>query len=507
MSSSAPSARILAIDAGTTGVTALVLDESGSVLAKGYREFPQSFPAPGWVEHDPDDWWEALLASSTEALGASNTPPSDLAAVGITNQRETTVLWDRDTLKPVHPAIVWQDRRTAPICESLRREGWEERVRDRTGLVIDPYFSGTKLAWLLDNVEGARRDAESGRLAFGTVDSYLLARLTRGRVHATDRTNASRTMLYDIHTQDWDEGILSRLRVPRSILPEVRPSSHRFGVTDAEAFLGARLAVSGMAGDQQAALFGQACFQPGQTKNTYGTGSFVLMNTGSRPAPSRSGLITTMACGEGEEPVYALEGSIFVTGAAIQWLRDGLQVIADAAEAGPLASSVPDAGGVFFVPALTGLGAPWWDPYARGTIVGLTRGTTRAHLVRAAVEAMAYQTRDVVEAMQSEAEVPLVELKVDGGASVMDVLLQFQADVLGVPVVRSKVQETTALGAGYLAGLAEGVWPGPEAISARWQADRSFEPNGGPVLEQAYAGWRRAVERSLRWAPQGKPSA
>jgi glycerol kinase len=503
MSPSAPSARILAIDAGTTGVTTLVLDETGSVLAKGYREFPQSFPQPGWVEHDPADWWQALLASSTEALGTSNTEPSDLAAIGITNQRETTVLWDRETLEPVHPAIVWQDRRTASLCESLKREGWEERVRDRTGLVIDPYFSGTKLAWLLDNVEGARREADAGRLAFGTVDSYLLARLTRGQVHATDRTNASRTMVYDIHTQEWDDEILGRLRIPRSILPEVLPSSHRFGVTDPEAFLGAKVSVSGMAGDQQAALFGQACFRPGQTKNTYGTGSFVLMNTGSRPASSSSGLITTMACGAGEEAVYALEGSIFVTGAAIQWLRDGLHLIDEAAEAGPLAASVPDAGGVFFVPALTGLGAPWWDPYARGTIVGLTRGTTRAHLVRAAVEAMAYQTRDVVEAMQAEAEVPLVELKADGGASAMDVLLQFQADVLGVPVVRSSVQETTALGAGYLAGLAEGVWPGPEAISDLWQADRSFEPNGGPASEDAYAGWRRAVERSLRWVSEG----
>ncbi len=492
--------RILAIDAGTTGVTTLVLDETGAVLAKGYREFPQSFPRPGWVEHDPDDWWEALLVSSTDALNASNTHASDLAGIGITNQRETTVLWDRETLRPVHPAIVWQDRRTAPLCETLRKEGWEDRVRNRTGLVIDPYFSGTKVAWLLDHVEGARRKADAGGLAFGTVDSHLLARLTGGSVHATDRTNASRTMLYDIHTQDWDGEILGRLGVPRAILPQVRPSSHRFGLTDPEVFLGARLPVSGMAGDQQAALFGQACFHPGQTKNTYGTGSFVLMNIGDRPAPSGSGLITTMACGAGEEPVYAVEGPIFVTGAAIQWLRDGLNLIGEVGEAGTLAESVTDAGGVYFVPALTGLGAPWWDPYARGTIVGLTRGTTRAHLVRAAVEAMAYQTRDVVEAMQEHAEVPMVELKADGGASVMDVLLQLQADVLGVPVVRSRVQETTALGAGYLAGLAEGVWPDLDAIAGHWQADRSFEPHGGAEIGDAYAGWRRAVERSLGWA-------
>jgi glycerol kinase len=498
-------ARILAIDAGTTGVTALVLDDEGSVLAKGYREFPQSFPRPGWVEHDPHDWWDALLASSGDALGASGTEPSDLTAVGITNQRETTVLWDRETLTPVHPAIVWQDRRTADLCDSLRNEGWEERVRDRTGLVIDPYFSGTKLAWLLDHVEGAREEAERGRLAFGTVDSYVLARLTGGRVHATDRTNASRTMLYDIERLGWDGEILDRLRIPPGVLPDVRPSSGRFGVTAPTEFLGVAVPVSGMAGDQQAALFGQACFEPGQTKNTYGTGSFVLMNTGNRRPPSRSSLITTMACGAGEEPVYALEGSIFVTGAAIQWLRDGLNVIGQAAEAGPLAASVPDSGGVYFVPALTGLGAPWWDPYARGTIVGLTRGTTRAHLVRAAVEAMAYQTMDVVAAMQGYAELPMTEMKADGGASAMDVLLQFQADLLGVPVARSVVQETTALGAGYLAGLAEGVWPDQGAIAKYWQADRTFEPQGDGATKAHYREWRRAVERSLRWASPEEP--
>jgi glycerol kinase len=493
-------ARILAIDAGTTGVTALVLDDSGSVLAKGYHEFPQSFPRPGWVEHDPDHWWDALIASSGDALLASATEPSDLTAIGITNQRETTVLWDRQSLRPVHPAIVWQDRRTADLCESLRNEGWEERVRERTGLLIDPYFSGTKLAWLLDHVEGAREGAERGRLAFGTVDSYVLARLTAGRVHATDRTNASRTMLYDIDRLAWDGEILDRLRIPPAVLSDVRASAGRFGVTAPAEFLGVAVPISGMAGDQQAALFGQACFEPGQTKNTYGTGSFVLMNTGHRRARSTSGLITTMACGAGEEPLYALEGSIFVTGAAIQWLRDGLNVIGEAAEAGPLAASVSDAGGVYFVPALTGLGAPWWDPYARGTIVGLTRGTTRAHLVRAAVEAMAYQTMDVVAAMQADAALPMAVLKADGGASAMDVLLQFQADLLGVPVVRAVVQETTALGAGYLAGLAEGVWPGEEAIATYWQADRTFESHGGDVIQAGYRGWRRAVERSLRWA-------
>jgi glycerol kinase len=493
-------ARILAVDAGTTGVTALVLDASGSVLARGYREFPQSFPRPGWVEHDPDHWWSALIDSSTEALARSGTEREAVSAIGITNQRETTVLWDRDTLQPVHPAIVWQDRRTADLCESLRAEGWEERVRDRTGLVIDPYFSGTKLAWLLANVEGTRAAAGKGRLAFGTVDSYLLARLTGGRIHATDRTNAARTMLFEIRALAWDREILERLAIPQAILPEVLPSSGRFGITDPDAFLGLEVPVSGMAGDQQAALFGQACFRPGQTKNTYGTGSFVLMNIGGQSTRSTSGLITTLACDPGQGPTYALEGSIFITGAAIQWLRDGLGVIDQAAEAGPLAASVPDAGGVYFVPALTGLGAPWWDPYARGAIVGLTRGTNRAHLVRAAVEAMAYQTRDVIDLMQREARVPLTELKADGGASAMDVLLQLQADLLGVPVVRSVVRETTAFGAGLLAGLAEGVWPDLDAVSRLWQAERAFRPGGGPDIESAYAGWRRAVQRSLGWA-------
>jgi glycerol kinase len=439
---------VLAIDAGTTGVTALVVNEQGSVLAKGYREFPQSFPRPGWVEHDPDHWWEAMLAACAVACRVAGIEPSALAAVGITNQRETTVIWDRQSLRPVHPAIVWQDRRTAPLCEALRDEGWQDPVRTRTGLVIDPYFSGTKVAWLLDNVAGVREDAEAGRLAFGTVDCYLLARMTGGGVHATDRTNASRTMLFDIHGLNWDEELLERLQIPATLLPDVRPSWGQFGFTLPDVFLGARLPVSGIAGDQQAALFGQACFEPGSTKNTYGTGSFVLMHTGDRAATSSHGLLTTVACSAADADVaaYALEGSIFVTGAAIQWLRDGLGLIRSASEAGPLAASIPDAGGVYFVPALTGLGAPWWDPYARGMVIGLTRGTTRAHLVRAAVEAMAYQTRDVVDAMRADANLALTELKADGGAAAMDVLLQLQADLLGVPVRRAAVQETTALG-------------------------------------------------------------
>ena len=492
-------ARILSIDAGTTGVTSLVVDEAGAVLGKGYREFPQSFPRPGWVEHDPDHWWTATLEASHEALTATGADPSAVTAIGITNQRETTLIWERASLKPIYPAIVWQDRRTAPLCDRLREEGWTERIRDRTGLVIDPYFSGTKLAWLLDNVPDARRTASTGSLACGTVDTYLLARLTGGRMHATEWTNASRSMLFDIHKRDWEPEIMERLDIPRALLPSVAPSSGRFGITDPDAFLGLEVPVSGIAGDQQASLFGQACFEPGATKNTYGTGSFVLMNTGDR-APRTSGtIIATMACGQGEMPAYALEGSIFVTGAAIQWLRDGLHIIERSDQAASLAETVPDTGGVYFVPALTGLGAPWWDPYARGTIVGITRGTTRAHLVRAAVEAMAYQTRDVVEAMLADGDVPLVELRVDGGASVMDVLLQYQSDLLRVPVRRAAVQETTALGAAYLAGLAEGVWSDVTELSALWREERTFEPGDSARADQGYGEWRRAVERSLGW--------
>ena len=486
---------ILSIDAGTTGVTVLVVDDAGSVRGRGYREFPQHFPRPGWVEHDPDDWWVATQAAAGDALRSSGTEATGLAGIGITNQRETTVVWERETLRPVHPAIVWQDRRTAPLCEALAEEGWADRIRARTGLVIDPYFSGTKVAWLLDNVPGCREAAEGGELAFGTVDAYLLARLTGGAIHATDHTNASRTMLFDIHSLGWDEELLDRLRIPASLLPDVQPSSGVFGTTDA---FGPPLPVAGIAGDQHAALVGQACFSPGDAKNTYGTGSFVLLNTGT-DAPTAEGLLTTVAYSDAEGVRYALEGSIFVTGAAIQWLRDGLGIIREAAEAGPLAASVPDAGGVYFVPALTGLGAPWWDPYARGAIVGITRGTTRAHLVRAAVESMAYQTRDVVDAM-TRSGAPVSTLRVDGGACVMDVLLQLQADLLGVPVLRPVVQETTALGAALLAGMATGVWSTKEEAASAWTLDREFTPAPGEGTEAGHAGWRRAVERSLGWA-------
>jgi glycerol kinase len=495
---------VLGIDAGTTGVTALVVGDDGSVAGRGYQEFAQSFPRPGWVEHEPDHWWEALLAACSEAFDHPGIGASDLSAIGLTNQRETTVVWERETLRPIHPAIVWQDRRTADLCAALREEGWEDRIRARTGLVIDPYFSATKISWLLDHVSGAREDADRGRLAFGTVDSYILARLTNGAAHATDHTNASRTMLYDIHHLDWDGDLLERFGIPGSLLPEVRPSSGRFGLTDPERFFGASIPIAGIAGDQQAALFGQACFEPGATKNTYGTGSFVLMHTGRTAATSDSGLITTIAFGGDEWAEYALEGSIFVTGAAIQWLRDGLGVIAASAEAGPLASSVADTGDVYFVPALVGLGAPHWDPYARGTIVGLTRGTTRAHLVRAAVESMAYQTRDVVDAMAADAGIPLRGLKADGGASVMDVLMQFQADVLGVPVRRTAILETTALGAAYLAGLAEGVWSSRSEVSEHWQLDREFTPGDTSEADRRHTRWRTAVARSLGWSePSG----
>src|SRR4051794_12642480 len=496
-------AHVLAIDAGTTGVTALLVDGGGRVVARGYREFPQSFPRPGWVEHDPDDWWSALTAACIEALSNGGVQASALAAIGITNQRETTVLWDRETLRAVHPAIVWQDRRTADLCDTLREEGLEPHVRERTGLVIDPYFSGTKVHWLLEHVEGAREAAERGTLAFGTTDSYVLARLTGGAVHATDHTNASRTLLYDIHALDWDERMLDRLGVPRTLLPEVLPSSGRFGSTEPSAFFGAEVPIAGIAGDQQAALFGQACFEAGSGKNTYGTGSFVLMHTGTTAPASAAGLLTTIAATTADEIPYALEGSIFVTGSAVQWLRDGLGIIERSGDVERLAEQVEDSGGVVFVPALTGLGAPHWDPYARGIIVGITRGTTAAHIARATLEAIAFQTRDVVDAMRQDAGIEFTELKADGGASVDDLLMQLQADVLGVPVRRPEVLETTALGAAYLAGLGTGVWAGRDELAAHWRLDREFTPAanaGDGDADLRYARWREAVSRSLGWA-------
>src|SRR5438445_4752830 len=484
---------VLTIDAGTTGVRSMAVDQAGRIVAGHYREFPQYFPRPGWVEHDAEEIWAAVAATLAAVLEEVGEP---VAAIGVTDQRETTVVWDRRTGRPLHRAVVWQDRRTAEDCRRLNDEGHLPLVRARTGLVLDPYFSATKLAWII----GPGGVPVTPATAFGTIDSWIIWKLSGGAAHVTDTTNASRTLLFDIDGLTWDADLAELFGVPLSILPEVGPSSGRLAATAAGAVpgLAAGVPVSGVAGDQQAALFGQACFEPGMTKNTYGTGSFVLMNIGSVAPPPPEGLLVTLACGPGGTPVYAMEGSIFVTGAAIQWLRDGLGIISQASETGPLAESVPDTGGVYFVPALTGLGSPYWDPYARGAIVGITRGTTRAHLARAAVEAIAYQTRDVVEAMAREADVHPAELRVDGGASVMDLLCQFQADQLGVLVRRPKVQETTALGAAFLAGLAEGVWSSTEELSETWLLDKEFAPSSpDPKLCE---GRTRAVQRARGWA-------
>lgn len=484
---------VIAIDAGTTGVRAFAVDERGQPAGWSYREFPQYFPQPGWVEHDANEIWDAVETTLGELRASLAARGETVAAIGVTNQRETTVVWDRATGQPRHRAIVWQDRRTAAACEALEAAGHLDGVRQATGLVLDPYFSATKLAWLL-NEGGVAADAG---LAFGTVDSWIIWNLTGG-LHVTDPSNASRTLLYDIRSLEWSDELCALFGVPRSCLPEVRPSSGRLGVT------ADGIPVSGIAGDQQAALFGQACFTPGMTKNTYGTGSFVLMNVGSECPPPVEGLLTTVAwtLGPDSPPTYALEGAIFVTGAAIQWLRDGLGIIHEAAEIGPLASSIDNNEGVYLVPAFTGLGSPWWDPYARGTVVGLTRGVGRAHLARAVVEAMAYQTRDVVTAMTEASGRPVTALRVDGGASVMDLLLQLQADQLRVPVARPTVSETTAVGAAYLAGLAEGVWGSLDEVTANWTLDAEFVPLASRAsADQAYEGWQRALERARGWEP------
>jgi len=488
---------VLALDQGTTSSRALVFDESGSIVSLAQREFQQIFPQPGWVEHDPQEIWDSQIAVAGKALADAGLTAGDVAAIGITNQRETTVLWDRATGLPLANAIVWQDRRTAETCERLKREGLEPSFREKTGLVLDPYFSGTKLAWLLETLPDARKAAEAGRLAFGTVDTWLLWKLTGGTLHATDVTNASRTLLWNLHTREWDEELLGLLGIPREVLPEVRGSSEIYAET---ALLGGSIPVAGVAGDQQAALFGQACLRPGMVKSTYGTGCFLLMNTGDRPIPSRHELITTPAWAIGGTAEYALEGSVFVGGAVVQWLRDGLGIVRSSGEIEALAASVPDAGGLVLVPAFTGLGAPHWDPYARGALVGITRGTTAAHIARAALEGIAFQVADVLSAMEADAGVPVAEVRVDGGAAANNLLMQFQADVTGVPVVRAKVQETTALGAAYLAGLAVGVWKGTEEITARWQAERTFEPAlGRERAADLKARWSRAVERAKGW--------
>jgi len=491
---------VLAFDQGTTSSRAIAFGRDGRILGTAQQEFRQIFPQPGWVEHDPEEIWKTQRDVASQALAAAGLGAADVAAVGITNQRETTVLWDRKTGRAVAPAIVWQDRRTAARCDALRQEGREPLFTSRTGLLLDAYFSGTKLAWLLEHVPGARERARRGELAFGTIDSWLVWHLSGGRVHATDVSNASRTLLFNIHTLDWDDELLAILDIPRAVLPKVTPSSQIVARTDCEG-LPNGIAVAGIAGDQQAALFGQACHRPGMAKNTYGTGCFLLMNTGEKPAVSRNRLLTTVAWQLGGRTSYALEGSVFIAGAAIQWLRDGLGLIARAADIDALAATVPDTGGVHFVPALSGLGAPYWDPHARGTIVGITRGTAKAHLARATLEAIAFQSAELIEAMAADSGIPLAELRVDGGATASNLLMQMQADLLGVPVVRPKVTETTALGAAYLAGLATGFWKDEAEIAALWSRDRVFEPTLSRGESAARLGeWKRAVERSRGWA-------
>ena len=491
---------VLALDQGTTSSRAIVFDRSGKAVSSAQQEFPQIFPGPGHVEHDAEAIWSSQLQTAKDAIAKAGVTAKDLAAIGVTNQRETTVLWEKSTGKPIANAIVWQSRVTAPICDRLKAAGHEPLFRKKTGLVVDAYFSGTKIKHLLDSFDGVRERAAKGEVLFGTIDSFLIWRLTGGKCHVTDVSNASRTLLFNIHTLEWDDELLKLLDVPRAMMPDVKSSSEVYGHTDPKLF-GAAIPVAGDAGDQQAALFGQACFDPGSAKNTYGTGCFMLMNTGAKPVPSEKGLLTTVAWTVGAVTTYALEGSVFVAGAAVQWLRDGLKAIKGSADVEKLMSEVTDTDGVYLVPAFVGLGAPYWDPRARGILIGLTRNTQLAHVARAAVEAMAYQTRDVLEAMQAESKLPLTTLKVDGGAAVNAMLLQFQADLLDVTVRRPVVAETTALGAAYLAGLAVGYWDGFADVTNNWALDREFRPTMDPAeRERLYAGWKKAVDRSLDWA-------
>ena len=486
---------ILALDQGTSSSRAIVFDHDGNVCSTAQMEFTQHFPQPGWVEHDPMEIWSSEAAVIAEAISKIGINGKSIAAIGITNQRETTIVWDAETGKPVHNAIVWQDRRTAAYCDELKARGLTDKIREKTGLIIDAYFSGTKIKWILDNVPGARERAEAGKLRFGTVDSWLVWQLTKGEVHITDVTNASRTMLFNINTLQWDSEMLDLLGIPASMLPEVKSSSEIYGRTKTTIFAH-EVPIAGIAGDQQAALFGQMCTVPGSVKNTYGTGCFLLMNTGTKPILSKNKLLTTIAWKIGDTVNYALEGSIFVGGSVVQWLRDGLGIIRSSSEIEALAASVPDNGGVYFVPALTGMGAPYWDQDARGTICGLTRGATAAHIARAALEGIAFQTMDIVAAMEKDADVKLSELKVDGGASRDNLLMQFQADVLGASVIRPKVTETTAMGAAYLAGLAVGYWNSTDEIRRQWQVDKAFSPSGKDV--SAYkAGWADAISRTI----------
>lgn len=497
-----PRRHILALDQGTTSSRAIVFDRRGRARGAAQQEFPQLFPRPGWVEHDPADLWESTRRVALAAVAEANLTAENIAGIGVTNQRETTLLWERRSGRPIAPAIVWQDRRTSAACAKLKRNGLEKRIRERTGLVLDPYFSATKLAWFLDAMPGLRRRARRGEIAFGTVDTWLVWQLTGGRVHVTDVSNASRTLLLNLQTGQWDDELLAIFHIPREVLPEVRSSSEVYGEVESIPALRG-VPIAGIAGDQQAALFGQACFSPGQAKNTYGTGCFLLLHTGKRPVRSRHNLLTTIAWRLGPEAKleYALEGSVFIGGAVVQWLRDGLGLIGSSQGIEPLARSVNDTGGVYIVPAFSGLGAPHWDPAARGAIVGLTRGSTAAHLARAAIESIAYQSADLIGAMRADAGITLRELRVDGGATVNDGLLQFQCELLRVPVIRPRIRETTALGAAYLAGLATGVWRDQEEIAALWRPDRTFRPvTPAAAMRRGRRDWARAVERAKRWA-------
>jgi glycerol kinase len=489
---------VVALDQGTTSSRAIIFDHDARIVAVSQREFTQHYPQPGWVEHDPMEIWATQSSTLTEALAKSGIHNDEIAAIGITNQRETTVVWEKATGKPVYNAIVWQCRRTAAICEELKERGLDSYVRENTGLLLDAYFSGTKVKWILDNVEGAREKAERGELLFGTIDTWLIWKMTNGEVHVTDPTNASRTMLYNIRDLQWDGHILQELGIPASMLPQVKPSSEVYGYTTRGG--GAHIPISGIAGDQQAALFGQLCFEKGMAKNTYGTGCFLLMNTGETPVKSESGLLTTIAIGPTGNVNYALEGSVFMGGATVQWLRDELRLIDDATDTGYFAGKVKDSNGVYLVPAFVGLGAPYWDPYARGAIVGLTRGANRNHIIRAALESIAYQSRDVLDAMQKDSGIRLASLKVDGGAVANDFLMQFQSDIMGTTVVRPKLIETTALGAAFLAGLAVGFWKSTAELSDKFSIDREFDPSlPAEQREELYAGWQKAVTRAQHW--------
>lgn len=491
---------VMAFDAGTTSSRAILFDHGGDIVAVAQQEFPQIYPKPGWVEHDPMDIWATQSGVARQVIEKAGAKPEDVSAIGITNQRETTIVWEKSSGKPIMNGIVWQDRRTAGICDEMKKKGLEPYVKENTGLVIDAYFSGTKVKWMLDNVPGAKEKAQKGELLMGTVDTWLIWKLTGGAAHVTDYSNASRTMLFNIKDLKWDEKMMQELGVPASMLPDVRPSSEVYGKTDAKTFGGAQIPVAAAIGDQQGALFGQACFEVGMAKNTYGTGSFVLMNTGEKRIPSNTGLLTTIAWGLGGKVEYALEGAIFVTGAAVQWLRDEVKIVADAADTNYFASKVEDTHGVYMVPAFVGLGAPYWDQYARAAIVGLTRGANRDHIVRATLESIAYQTRDVVDCMEKDSGIQGKELKVDGGASMNDFLMQFQADILGVPVLRPKIVETTARGSAFLAGLASGFWKDQKDLATAFELDKKFDPSiDKSKRDELYKGWQKAVTKAMDW--------